>query len=197
MARPGLTTIWRSGRILATGGAYASGLEPAQPAAAVGGPSKSSVIIINSGGRRLGSSGGVVGKPGLLAALSLPKNVPSLYYRGYPDIALLENTAVYTYSGIENGHLQQGLEVYFFPEPVSTQGEAEKMAMKAIAPLLWLQTGAPEPRWTFRNTESGTLEAAVDLGAGVASGETPQVEWSEDLKVRQLLPDARHRPEIP
>lgn len=119
----------------------------------------------------------------------LPKDVPSLYYRGNPDIALLENAAVFTYSGIKNGYLRHGLEVYFFPEPASAQGVGGKTAVKATAAPLWPQTGAPEPTWTFRHAESGGLEAVVDLGAGAASGETPQVEWSEDLKVWQLLPE--------
>jgi hypothetical protein len=177
----GAQVATRNGRILATGGTSVPGLAPS-PASVSTKVSTSSVIIINP----------PVG--GLALPVALWKNRASSprylhpqgrfphFFGGDDRIALLENAAVYSYAGVE-GVVVQGLEVYFFPEPAAANSATVAWAPRATAMPLWPQPGAPEPRWSFRRTESGGLEAEVNVGADVAPGALPQVEWSDDLKV--------------
>ena len=178
----GARVTTRSGRILATGGGSVSGLNPVLAPAAVEKPSKSSVIIINPpvGGGNLPVA---LWESRDSSARYLQPQGGSFFFQSSGRIALLENAAVYSYMSFNGDRVEQGLEVCFLQQPASADSAMAGPALKAAALPLWPRPGALEPQWTFRRTESGDLEAEVNMAAVDSSGMPPLIEWSDDLKV--------------
>ncbi|MEK7950600.1 Calx-beta domain-containing protein [Luteolibacter sp. Y139] len=187
----GVQVATRGGRILAAGGNFLAGLAPSSaPASVASKVSTSSVIIIiNPTPPNAESWLPVVlwedrsSSPRYLH----PNGAGTHYFTSGGHIALLDGAAVHSYASFTGDGWDQGLEVYYFPEPAVAGSTMAASAPRATALPLWPQGGAPEPRWTFHRTEAGGLEAEVNMGASVTVGTVPQVEWSGDLKVWYLM----------